>query len=153
MGRLTKQAIAERFDRANALFSKFVKPEQTFNPGRDIRFFNCMIKDHTYEFWNKLDLGFKLNSLAFFLTKEGKEKVKELKERAEINDRINKNRAGIKLVQENKFICENSTDYGVMKKDDGPNYELDNFSENVEDTEVENKIMQTKNKRMVDFLN
>lgn len=144
---------ADKYNNTKFLFEKFIKPGIEFNPGRDIKLFNRMIKNHPLEFWKELDLGFKLNSLAFLVSEDGKKKIAEIESRTKKQKFIEDNRAGIKLVEENKFSQDLPADYrGTLRKDDGPNYELDNFSkkeESVEDT----KIIQVKNKRMVDFLN
>lgn len=65
--------------RCKFLVSKFVSKEG-MNWPREIRIAKKLLKEYPdFETWTQLKFDFKLNSLAFFLTEEGKEKIQILK--------------------------------------------------------------------------
>lgn len=63
------------------IIGKFIKKERLdskqVNWGAEIKMLKKLLKEYPDEqFWGQLDLGFKLNSLAFFLTANGKKELK-----------------------------------------------------------------------------
>ena len=62
------------------LIEKFVKPERLKEKtawGREIKILKKLLNQYpNTEFWCKLDLGYDLNSLAFFLSKRGQDILK-----------------------------------------------------------------------------
>lgn len=60
---------------------KFLKRDKPIDYGRESKIANRLLKEHDFEFWESLELNFFLNSLAFFLTENGKKYIKEHAER------------------------------------------------------------------------
>jgi hypothetical protein len=138
---------AQKYENTKVLFEKFVKPEKPFQPGRDIKLYNQLIKIKPFEFWRDLELGFKLNSLAFLISEDGKKKIAEIENRTQQQKTIDKNRVGIKLVQENRLNEFLAEEISKKCKDGGPNYELDNNNDVVETR----KVYKNKNS-LIDFI-
>ncbi len=62
---------ATKGQKAKFLVMKFVKPENRIWP-REIKIANSILKKHSdAQFWNELELGFQLNSLAWFKSVDG----------------------------------------------------------------------------------
>lgn len=58
------------------LVKRLVKPD-SYQPKVDmVLFYKIFAENPDIEFWRVYDLGFQLNSMAWFLTEEGKEKLK-----------------------------------------------------------------------------
>lgn len=123
------------------LFNKFVKPEKKFQPGRDIKIYKQLIAFKPFEYWQDLDLGFKLNSLAFFLSPDGKEKLIELEKRSQKQKIVSKNKGQIKIVKEN-----------VMDENNLP-FENKNVDKNKEPDYIrKNKVNNLVKRNLMDFL-
>jgi hypothetical protein len=66
------------FEKCKQLTDLFLKiPPQAGEWANEIKVSKILYKQHPQiEFWESIDLGFKVNSLVFFLTQDGKEEIK-----------------------------------------------------------------------------
>jgi len=55
------------------MVEKFLKNPKEANFGKELKAANVLLKNYSEEFWEKFSLPFKLNSLFFFLSQNGKE--------------------------------------------------------------------------------
>lgn len=65
-----------KYDRNRFIIEKFIKPEILLIPdkyfwGREVNLLNKIIKKYSFELFLDLNLPFKLNSLAYFLSYDG----------------------------------------------------------------------------------
>ena len=80
----------ETFENARFLVEKYLKPELIpgFDCSLEIKVAKRLLKDYpAKDFWEVLELNFKLNSLAFFFTENGQAAlvVEEMRQEAENN--------------------------------------------------------------------
>lgn len=62
-----------RYNEKRCLFSRFLK-EENYNYGKEAFIFKRVFQlAPDWQFWRELELDFDLNSMAFFLTKNGRE--------------------------------------------------------------------------------
>lgn len=72
------QKDPELLKKKQLLIEKFCKAESIKWPN-EMRNIGTLLKSEPIEFWSFLVLGFKLNSLAWFLSKDGKKEVEKNK--------------------------------------------------------------------------
>ncbi len=71
-----KKSKNHEFENAKFLVERFLKTPKFTDWGREILIAKKLLPKYKMEFWECLDLGFKLNSLAFFFTEDGSQKLK-----------------------------------------------------------------------------